>query len=96
MRWGGEVERGGARALEADDNPMNRLFRIWIDQEVLVSDLERETREQVTLGRVHDDLRSAGFVADGSAWVVREVDLGYLLPSEVTLTEVIEDFDPDF
>ena len=68
---------------------MSRLFRISIDQAVLAAHLAQERREQQSNSQLRADLIAAGFLPEGVCWVVREDNLGYLIPSEITEIEVI-------
>jgi hypothetical protein len=53
--------------------------------------MSREEGQPVTADDVNQWLRDAGFVQSNDYWIVAEVELGHLDPSEVISVEPIND-----
>jgi hypothetical protein len=73
---------------------MNRQVRIRVNMPVLIRNMSREEGQPVSADDVTQWLRDAGFVQSNDYWIVAEVELGHLDPSEVICVEPIND-DPE-
>jgi hypothetical protein len=73
---------------------MNNRLRVKLDLPAIAEHLAHEERRAITEQEVLQWLSDAGFTRAGDWWIVAEVDLGHLQPTEVTAVEPVEDDSP--
>ena len=78
--------------MEATEPTMSRLLRVKLNMPELIRNMSKEEGRPVDEGEVNEWLTAAGFTpADENTWIIPELEMGHLDPSEVEWVEPIND-----